>query len=91
MHILNKREPKFTIPAEAEYLYNQVFGDLVCSQCKQIIVPDSGESDNHWNIQRIQHLIAAHLCNGVKFKYDFNDPRTLKEQLEVQKKLGGLF
>ena len=91
MNILSKREAKYTIPAEVEYLYRQIQGDLVCSKCKQTIIKDSIENDNIWNVQRIQSFIAAHLCNGMKFKYDFNDPRTLKQQLEAQKKLGGHF
>lgn len=90
-HILIKAEKPFIIPREVEQYYKELYGDILCSKCKQIIKKDSSEESSHWTIAHIQSLVAAHLCNGVKFDYDFNDPRTLKEQMEAQKKLGGHF
>lgn len=82
MNILTKQPLTTPPPTEVVRHFNQIEGDLVCSNCKEVLQFGSGEGAGHdWISETIEYIMAAHRCGKEKLKYDFNDPRTIIEQL----------
>lgn len=79
-----KRNP---IHPDIEWHFTRIEGDLHCKQCKARICDGLEINGKEWTFaEEVQHAINAHVCQDIKFKYDFNDPRTLKQQQTAARK-----
>lgn len=79
--ILTEVQKKLKAPPQLEEWMTSICGSVHCSKCGVCILGDDCESDQYetYTGQYQKLAIVSHFC-GPPFKYDFNDPRTIKEQ-----------
>lgn len=79
---IQAKEKVERIPAQIEFEYQYLRGDLICSLCNGLILEDSWENKDDCS-GMISDMVDIHVCSG--FKYDFDSPLTMKEQVKKAK------
>ena len=78
---------RIPIPPDIEWHYTRIEGPLHCKQCKARICEGLEINGKEWTFaDEVRQAINVHVCADIKFRYDFNDPRTMKEQQTAARK-----